>query len=49
MSKFKDMIIDIEEMLKEGGRSYQQIADYFGIPVESVAAIARFDLDEELS
>ena len=46
MGKMKDMIIDIEEMLKLGKYSYQEIADMFGIPVEAVAAVAKFDFDE---
>ena len=48
MSKFKDMIIDIEEMSASGKFTVNQIADFFGIPVDAVAAIVQFDLDEEL-
>ena len=47
MSKFKDMIIEIEEMLASGEYTFDQIANFFGIPVESVAALAKFNFSED--
>jgi len=41
MSKFKDMIIDIEADLERGKLSFQQIADFYGIPVGDVEVIAK--------
>ena len=41
MSKFKDMIIDIEEDLERGQLSFQKIADIYGIPVGDVELIAK--------
>ena len=41
MSKFKDMIIDIEADLERGKLSFQQIADFYGIPVADVELIAK--------
>ena len=39
MSKFKDMIIDIQEDLQHGQLSFQKIADVYGIPVADVELI----------
>lgn len=47
MSKMKDMMIDITEVVMLDKYSYQEIADMFGIPVESVAAVAKFDFNED--
>ena len=41
MSKFKDMIIDIQEDLEHGQLSFQKIADVYGIPVADVELIAK--------
>lgn len=41
MSKFKDMIIDIQEDLERGQLSFQKIADVYGIPVADVELIAK--------
>lgn len=41
MSKFKDMIIDIQEDLQHGQLSFQKIADVYGIPVADVELIAK--------
>ena len=41
MSKFKDMIIDIQEDLQHGQLSFQKIADVYGIPVTDVELIAK--------
>ena len=41
MSKFKDMIIDIQEDLERGQLSFQKIADIYGIPVADVELIAK--------
>lgn len=41
MSKFKDMIIDIQEDLERGKLSFQKIADFYGIPVADVELIAK--------
>ena len=41
MSKFKDMIIDIQEDLERGQLSFQKIADFYGIPVADVELIAK--------
>jgi len=41
MSRFKDMIIDIEADLERGKLSFQQIADFYGIPVADVETIAK--------
>ena len=41
MSKFKDMIIDIQEDLQHGQLSFQKIADVYGIPVGDVELIAK--------
>jgi uncharacterized protein YdbL (DUF1318 family) len=41
MSRFKDMIIDIEADLERGKLSFQQIADFYGIPVGDVEVIAK--------
>ena len=41
MSRFKDMIIDIEADLERGKLSFQQIADFYGIPVGDVELIAK--------
>jgi uncharacterized protein YdbL (DUF1318 family) len=41
MSRFKDMIIDIEADLERGKLSFQQIADFYGIPVADVELIAK--------
>jgi uncharacterized protein YdbL (DUF1318 family) len=41
MSKFKDMIVDIQEDLERGKLSFQQIADFYGISVGDVETIAK--------
>ena len=41
MSKFKDMIIDIQEDLQHGQLSFQKIADVYGISVADVELIAK--------
>ena len=41
MSRFKDIIIDIQEDLERGKLSFQQIADFYGMPVGDVETIAK--------
>ena len=40
MSRFKDIIIDIQEDLERGKLSFQQIADFYGMPVGDVEAVS---------
>jgi len=40
MSKFKDMMIDVQEVLQYNKYSYREVADMFGI---SVADVERID------
>jgi predicted XRE-type DNA-binding protein len=39
MSKFKDMMIDVQEMLEYNKYSYREVADMFGITVADVERI----------
>jgi len=39
MSKFKDMIIDIQTAVLDGNMTFQQIANYYGVPLSFIDEI----------
>lgn len=45
MGKMKEFLIDVQEMILKTEKSYQEIADYFGLPLSTVMEIAE-DLGE---
>jgi hypothetical protein len=47
MSKFKDMMIEVQEMLEYNKYSYREVADMFGITVADVERIDEIMNGEE--
>ncbi len=41
MSRMRDLVIDVQDAIEQGGLSYEQIACQFGISSNEVWAIAR--------
>ena len=39
MSKFSDMLIEIEEMLVSGRFTAEQVANFFGMPLQDIQLI----------
>jgi len=45
MSKFKDLIIDIEAAIEAGKMSFREIADYYGVSYNDVNLIAEYMME----
>ena len=47
MSKFKDMIIDVQDSIRLGKLSFKQIADMYGLSYADVNLIANEIIEQE--
>jgi hypothetical protein len=47
MSKFKDMIIDVQDSIRNGKLSFKQIADMYGLSYADVNLIANEIIEQE--